>query len=44
MFITSATTMAAFIATSVCPLVEVQSFGIFAALVIFCDYLVSGYA
>ena len=39
MLITSLTTMAAFIATAFSPLVEVQSFGIFAALVIWCDYL-----
>jgi hypothetical protein len=39
MLITSATTCFAFVATSLSPLVEVQSFGIFAALVILMDYL-----
>lgn len=38
MAITSATTCAAFLCTLVTPLVDIQSFGIFAAIVIFVDY------
>ena len=39
MAITSATTCAAFLCTLVTPLVDIQSFGIFAAIVIFIDYV-----
>eukprot|EP00931_Biecheleriopsis_adriatica_P072685 TRINITY_DN47102_c0_g1_i1.p1 TRINITY_DN47102_c0_g1~~TRINITY_DN47102_c0_g1_i1.p1 ORF type:complete len:1116 (-),score=235.19 TRINITY_DN47102_c0_g1_i1:84-3431(-) len=39
MFITSATTCAAFICTAVSPLPNIQSFGIFSAFVIAADYL-----
>lgn len=39
MFITSFTTMSAFVATSLSPLVEVASFGIYAAMLIFFDYV-----
>jgi predicted RND superfamily exporter protein len=39
MLITSFTTMAAFVATAVSPLVSIASFGIFAALVILADYI-----
>ena len=39
MLITSATTMAAFLCTTVSPLASTASFGIFAALVILCDYV-----
>lgn len=39
MFVTSFTTMAAFAATAASPLIDVQSFGAFAACVIFVDYL-----
>lgn len=38
MFVTSFTTMAAFVATATSSLVDVQSFGIFAACVIFVDF------
>jgi len=39
MFITSATTCAAFICTAVSPLASIQSFGIFSAFVIATDYI-----
>ena len=39
MAITSATTCAAFLCTLITPLVSIQSFGIFAAFVIFIDYV-----
>merc|ERR1719281_2244478 len=39
MFVTSFTTMAAFVATGASPLLNVQSFGIYAACVILIDYL-----
>merc|ERR1711937_257633 len=39
MFVTSFTTMAAFVATATSPLVDVQSFGIFAAFAILVDFL-----
>jgi len=39
MFITSFTTMCAFIATATCPLVGFQSFGIFAAFCVWTDYV-----
>ena len=39
MAITSATTRAAFLCTLITPLVSIQSFGIFAAFVIFIDYV-----
>eukprot|EP00930_Biecheleria_cincta_P076591 TRINITY_DN6379_c0_g2_i1.p1 TRINITY_DN6379_c0_g2~~TRINITY_DN6379_c0_g2_i1.p1 ORF type:complete len:626 (-),score=101.23 TRINITY_DN6379_c0_g2_i1:210-2087(-) len=39
MFITSATTCAAFVCTAVSPLPSIQSFGIFSAFVIAADYL-----
>jgi protein dispatched 1 len=39
MFITSATTCAAFLCTLITPLVDIRSFGIFAAIVIFMDYV-----
>jgi len=39
MAITSATTCAAFLCTLITPLVEIKSFGIFAACVIFIDYV-----
>lgn len=38
MAITSATTCAAFLCTLITPLVDIQAFGIFAAIVIFIDY------
>merc|ERR1719159_20503 len=38
MFVTSFTTMAAFVATATSPLVDVQSFGIFAAFAILVDF------
>merc|ERR1712226_320232 len=39
MLITSATTCTAFLCTLITPLVQIQSFGIFAALTIFIDYV-----
>merc|ERR1719426_333898 len=39
MFVTSFTTMAAFLASGTSTLVDVQSFGIFAAFVIFVDFV-----
>jgi len=39
MFATSCTTCGAFLATAFSPLLELQSFGIYAALVIFLDYI-----
>merc|ERR1711959_469433 len=39
MFVTSFTTMAAFVATATSPLVDVQSFGVFAAFAILVDFL-----
>jgi predicted RND superfamily exporter protein len=39
MFVTSFTTMAAFVASATSPLVDVQSFGIFAACAIFVDFI-----
>ena len=39
MLITSATTIAAFLCTTLSPLASTRSFGIFAALVILCDYV-----
>jgi len=39
MFITSFTTMAAFIATATSPLVQIQTFGIFTAFCVWTDYV-----
>ena len=39
MLITSATTCSAFLCTLITPLVDIQAFGIFAAIVIFIDYV-----